>query len=350
MTDQATVLVTGGSGFIGAHIVVQALQRGFKVHTTIRSLTRSDAVRKMLLKGGATESQAASVKFFAAELLSDAGWTEACEGCKYVLHIASPIPPGAPKHENDLILPAKEGTLRALRAAKIVGTVKRVVITSSFGAIAYGHSVKRSKENPFTEDDWTDLEGQIVVPPYMKSKTIAERAAWDWIEKEGDGMELAVVNPNLVLGPLLSENVPTSIDLFSRILKGQLPGCPDLYVGVVDVRDVADLHFRALLDSKGAGQRFIATADGDSLSIKDLATILKKGLPEGKKISTRSLPDFVLKIVGFFDPAVGFTVPELGKQNPTSNTKAKRDLEWAPRSAEEAILACAKSLKEYGVV
>src|SRR6202140_4756259 len=215
----STVLVTGGSGFIASHAILQLLAAGHQVRTTVRSLKREGDVRKMLKVGGAERSDRLS--FIAADLEYDEGWPEAVAGCEYVLHVASPLPAHVPKHEDDLIVPAREGTLRVLRAAREAG-VKRVVLTSSFAAIGYGHKVR---ETPFNETDWTDPNGDDVAP-YTKSKTLAERAAWDFLAREGGSLELSVVNPVAVFGPVLGPDYPASIQLILRMLDGGMPRCP----------------------------------------------------------------------------------------------------------------------------
>jgi nucleoside-diphosphate-sugar epimerase len=266
----STVLVTGGSGFIGSRAILQLLASGHQVRTTVRSLKREVDVRAMLKEGGIEPGDRLSL--VVADLESDAGWPQAVAGCDYVLHIASPFPPSLPKHEDELIVPAREGALRVLRAARDAG-VKRVVLTSSFAAIGYGHKVQQA---PFSESNWTDLAGDDV-QPYAKSKTLAERAAWDFIAREGGRLELAVVNPVGVFGPVLGPDYSTSILLVQRLLDGAMPGCPQLDFGVVDVRDVADLHIRAMTDPAAKGGRFLAVA-GDFMSIRDIARVLKKGM------------------------------------------------------------------------
>lgn len=225
------ILVTGGSGFVGSHCILMGLQKGYRVRTTVRSLQRADEIRQMLVAGGASQEQADSVEVCAAELMKDDGWEAACEDCTYVLHVASPFPMSPPKHEDDLIVPAREGTLRVLKAAKAAKTVKRVVITSSVAAVAYGHA-DRGKDRPFTEKDWTAMENPArPVPPYQKSKTIAERAAWDWVEKEGGDLELATVNPGGIFGPILGKAYATSVEIVVRLMNGAIPGLPDLSFG-----------------------------------------------------------------------------------------------------------------------
>src|SRR3569623_1496061 len=194
----STVLVTGGSGFVGGHVILQLLEAGHEVRTTVRSLAKEAAVRHTLARAGATNLD--KLSFFAADLEKDAGWAETVAGCDYVQHVASPFPIAQPKDENELIRPAVDGTLRVLRAARDAG-VKRVVQTSSFAAVGYGHG---HRDTPYDETDWTNVDGPAV-QPYMKSKTLAERAAWDFIEREGNGMELAVVTPDGIFGPALNE-------------------------------------------------------------------------------------------------------------------------------------------------
>ena len=336
-----TVLVTGGSGFIGAHCILQLLEAGYRVRATVRSLEREPDVRAMLKVGGAEPGE--SLSFVAADLLSDAGWTEAAAGCKYVHHVASPFPVDAPQDEDELIIPAREGTLRVLRAARQAG-VKRVVITSSFAAVAYG---QETRNTPFTEEDWTDLDSGVRA--YVKSKTLAERAAWDFIAREG-GLELSVINPAAVFGPVLGPDYSSSIHLLQRLLDGFLPGIPNLSFNVVDVRDVADLHLRAMKDPAANGERFLAVA-GDSMSVQEIAQLLRANLgPSAKGVPTRMLPNWILRLIGRFNPAVQEMVPNLGKVRMASNEKARRVLGWTPRSNEEAVLATAESLLRLGLL
>jgi nucleoside-diphosphate-sugar epimerase len=329
------VLVTGGSGFLGAHCILQLLAAGHRVRTTVRSLTREVGVRALLTTAGADAGDALS--FAAADLTSDAGWPEAVAGCDSVLHVASPFPAGVPKHEDDLIVPAREGALRVLRAARAAG-VKRVVLTSSFAAIGYGHP---HTSRPFTEESWSDVSQPMSA--YAKSKTLAERAAWDFVEKEG-GPELAVVNPVGILGPVLGPDLSTSILIVQRLMDGAMPGVPRLSFGLVDVRDVADLHLRAMTDPAARGERFLAIA-GDFMSFRAIAQVLKARLGEAaRRVPTRELPNWLVRIVGLFDAAVGTLTPELGKPKNATGEKARRVLGWSPRSSEDAIVATAESL------
>ncbi len=333
------VLVTGGSGFIGAHCILQLLAAGYRVRTTVRDLTREAMVRAMLKTGGSEPGDA--LTFSSADLMSDARWADAVAGCSYVLHVASPLPAYVPKDENELIVPAREGALRVLRVARDAG-VKRVVLTSSFSAIGYGRA---PLNRPFTEEDWTDPTAKGLTA-YTKSKALAERAAWDFMAREGGELELATVNPVAVFGPVLGSDYSTSIQVVQRLLDGSMPGCPRLMFGVVDVRDVADLHLRAMTDKAAKGERFLATGDG-FMSVREIALTLKARLGDvAKGVSTRELPNWLLRGAAIFSPVVRQIVPELGKVKNASNEKARRVLGWTPRSNEEAIAASGESLLE----
>jgi len=336
------VLVTGGSGFIGGHCILQLLQAGYRVRTTVRSLSREADVRAMLKVGGAEPGD--RLTFAAADLMSDDGWAEAVAGCAYVLHVASPFPSQLPKHEDELIVPAREGALRVLRAARAAG-VKRVVLTSSFAAVGYGH---KPQSEPFDETWWTDTDGADVLP-YPKSKTLAERAAWDFVAKEG-GIELSAVNPVGVFGPVLGPDYSTSILLVQRLMDGSLPGCPQLTFGVVDVRDVAEMHLMAMTHPAARGERFLAVA-GDFLSIQGIAQTLKRRMGAlGKRIPTRELPNWLVRLAALKDPAVKQILPELGTKKNATNAKARRVLGWSPRSNDDALAATAESLLQLGLL
>jgi nucleoside-diphosphate-sugar epimerase len=339
----ATVLVTGGSGFVGSHCILQLLAAGNSVRTTVRNLKRESDVRALLREGGAEPGDRLS--FCVADLGQDAGWAEAVAGCEYVLHVASPFPPTLPKDENELIIPARDGALRVLRASRDAG-VRRVVLTSSFAAIGYGH---KPRGTPFDERDWTNPEGGDV-RPYVKSKTIAERAAWDFIAREGNGLELSVVNPVLVVGPVLGPDYSPSILLIQRLMDGAMPGCPRLNFGVVDVRDVADLHLRAMKHPAAKGERFLAVS-GDFMSVLDIAKVLKARLGDAaRRVPTRQLPDWLVRLVALRDPAVRQITPELGKIKNATNAKARGMLGWSPRSPEDAIVASAESMLMLGLL
>lgn len=339
----STIAVTGGSGFIGSHTIVQLLAAGHDVRTTVRSRDREADVRAMVKEGGVEAGERLS--FVVADLEEDAGWSDAVAGCDYVLHVASPFPSTLPKHEDALIVPAREGTLRVLRAARAAG-VKRVVLTSSFAAIGYGRAPEGAL---FDESYWTDLDGAGVMP-YVKSKTVAERAAWDFIAEEGGGLELSVVNPVGVFGPVLGPDYSTSILLVQRLLDGMLPGCPRVSFGIVDVRDVADLHLRAMSHPAAKGERFLAVA-GDFLWVRQVAEILKRRMgAAARRAPTRQLPNMLVRLAAMADPAVKQILPDLGQMRRATNEKAKRLLGWAPRSNEDAIVASAESLIRLGLL
>lgn len=333
-----TVLVTGGSGYIAGFLIRQLIAAGWMVHTTIRSLSREAKVRALL----AVDND--KLRFFSADLENDAGWAEAMAGCSHVAHVASPFPPGVPKHEDELIVPAREGALRALRFARDAG-VTRFVMTSSAAAVAYG---KLQGETPFTEADWTDIDAPGV-SAYTKSKTIAERAARDWMAAEGGAMDYVSVNPSLVVGPILDAATTTSTEVIQKLLAGALPGCPDIGFGVVDVRDVADIHVRALTAPDMAGERFIAS--GRFVKLIEVARILKDRLgPRARKVPVRKLPDFLVRIAALFDPLVRMVVGELGKVRNLDASHAREKLGWVPRPIEDSLVDCANDLIDKGVV
>ncbi|MFK0687407.1 SDR family oxidoreductase [Mesorhizobium sp. IMUNJ 23033] len=336
------VLVSGGSGFLGAHCILALLDAGYRVRTTVRSSKREADVLAMLRAGGAEPGDALS--FAHADLMADAGWPQAVAGCDYVLHVASPFPPGVPKHEDDLIVPAREGALRVLRAARDAG-VRRVVITSSFAAVGYGQTPIAGR--PFTEENWTNLASSVSA--YVKSKTLAERAAWDFIANQGGALELAVVNPVGIFGPVLGPDHSTSTDFIGRLLDGAMPGLPRMLFGVVDVRDVADLHLRAMANPAARGERFLAIS-GDFMTMLEIAQTLKARLGDAaSRVPTRVLPDWLVRLVGLFDGQAAQIVTELGKARNATSAKAMRLLGWAPRSREDALVATGESLIRLGL-
>jgi nucleoside-diphosphate-sugar epimerase len=335
------VLVTGGSGFVGVHVILQLVNAGHQVRTTVRNLNRESAVRAMLKAGG--QEPGDSLSFFAADLESDAGWREAAAGCDYVMHVASPIPVNAPEHEDELIVPARDGTLRVLRAARDAN-VKRVVMTSTCGAIYYGHPPQKA---PFDETSWTVVNDDLTA--YVKSKVIAERTAWNFIASEGRGLELSVVNPAGIFGPILAPDYSSSIELIKRLMNGT-PGAPRIYFGVVDVRDVADLHLRAMTHPSANGERFIAVS-GDSISMVDIARILRARLGSAARGVPRfQLPDWTVRLAARRDPSVRQLLPLLGKIRNATSEKAGRVLGWSPRPNEEALVATAESLIRFGLL
>ena len=333
-----TVFVSGGSGYIAGFLIRQLIGAGWMVHTSIRDLAKEGAVRATLRVDNS------KLKFFAADLMSDAGWAEAMAGCSHVAHVASPLPTDAPKHEDELIVPARDGALRALKAAKAAG-VKRFVMTSSMAAIAYGHGGTKSV---FSEADWTDPTSPDAYA-YVRSKTIAERAARDWVEAEGGGMEFCTVNPSLVLGPLQSGDFSTSLEAIKKLLEGSMPGMPNLGFGIVDVRDVADMHVRCLTAPNMAGERFICS--GPFLMLDQVAAILREGLgPQARKVPKLKLPNWLVRIAARFDPVISQVIGELGKRRESPPTHARDVLGWVPRPAAESILDTARDMIRLGIV
>jgi nucleoside-diphosphate-sugar epimerase len=336
------VLVTGGSGFLGLHTIMQLLERGERVRTTVRSRARETAVRETLAHAGVEAGD--RLAFVVADLLSDDGWPAAVDGVEHVLHVASPFPPGTPDHEDDLIVPARDGTLRVLRAARDAG-VRRVVVTSSSAAV--GHD-REPGDHVFTEADWTDPDADVGA--YIRSKTIAERAAWDFVGREGGDLELVAINPGAIFGPVLGSDVSASIRLVAGLLDGSMAdGMPRLSFSVVDVRDVADLHLRAMLSPSAAGERFIAVAD-DAVWLADVARVLRDHLgAAAANVPTTEIPDDVLRAAAGSDPSLEGIAREVGKLRHLSSDKARRVLNWTPRSTDEAVLATAESLLRLGV-
>ena len=332
-----TVLVTGGSGYIAGFLIRQLIAEGWTVRTTIRNLAREAEVRAWLAVDDS------KLSFFAADLMSDAGWAEAMTGCTHVAHVASPLPANAPKSDDELIVPARDGALRAVRFASEAG-VRRVVMTSSVAAISYGQKPKTH----FTEADWTDVTSPDAYA-YVKSKTIAERAARDWVTANAPDMEFCTVNPALVLGPLLAPDFSTSLEAVKKLIEGSMPGLPNIGFGVVDVRDVADLHVKCLTAPDMAGERFIAS--GPFMWLTDMAAILKDGLgPQARKVPTRRLPSWLVRLFARFDPVVGQIVGELDNVREQDARHARDVLGWTPRPARESILDTARSLIEHGIV
>jgi dihydroflavonol-4-reductase len=336
------ILVTGGSGFLGSHCIEQLVRSGHEVRTTVRSESRRALVRSMVGQGGPCPDD--GLDFAMADLQRDEGWADAVKDCEVVLHVASPFPPAAPKHEDDLIGPAREGTLRVLTAARNAG-VKRVVLTSSFAAIGYGH---RRADLVLDETSWTDLDASSSA--YVKSKTLAEKAAWNFVATEGQGMELTVINPVGIFGPVLGADYSSSISLIKHMLEGRVSACPKVYFGVVDVRDVADLHIRAMTHPKASGERFLASA-GDCVSMLQVAAMLRERFGDvAAKAPTKELPNWLVRVAALFKPELRQVLPELGKDKHISNRKARQLLDWAPRSSEDAVASAAQSLLSRGLL
>jgi len=341
MKSLETVLVTGGTGFVGARCILALLHQGYRVRTTLRALTSQASVIEALRTGGSTSGD--QLEFVEADLTSDENWDTALHGCTYVLHVASPVFFATPTDESAHFKLAVEGSRRVLKAARDAG-VKRVVLTSSFGAVGFSHTDRTTETS---EVDWTDpqLKG---LSTYEKSKGLAERAAWEFIKNEGGGLELSVINPVAILGPSLSSHTSGSFDIIRHLLDGSLKAVPNIPLNVVDVRDVADLHVRAMTNPTANGQRFIASADGQ-ISMPEIARLLKQKLPQvADKVATKTVPDWVVRLASLFNAQAKTGAMFLRVNRRVSNAKAKQLLDWKPMATnEQAILAAAESLLLY---
>ena len=338
----SSVLVTGGSGFVAAWSIVKLLEAGHRVRATLRNESRAVTVRSMVDQAGADPN---AVELVVADLERDEGWAEAMDNCDYVLHIASPFGGSAPDDGIELIRQARDGTLRALRAARQAG-VRRTVLTSSFAAVGYGHPAQSA---PFTEAQWTDVS-QPDVHDYIRSKTEAERAAWALAAESDCRMELSVINPVGIFGPVLGPDYSSSIEIIRSLMRGSPPATPRMYFGMVDVRDVADLHLTAMASPEAAGERFLAVA-GEPVSMHEVAMILRTHLgTAARRVPRFEAPDFAVRTMARFSPAMRQVVPQLGKKRRASSRKAREILHWSPRSNEDLIISTAESLLHYGLV
>jgi nucleoside-diphosphate-sugar epimerase len=338
MDGEQTVLVTGGSGFLGGWCLVELLQRGYRACTTVRDLAREAEVRANV---GSQVEVGDRLTVLAADLNADQGWAAAVDGCDWVLHVASPFPPAQPKDPDELIVPAREGTLRVLRASLGAG-VKRVVVTSSVAAVRNAGPDVNSHGRELTEADWTDPDNPQLTP-YTRSKTIAERAAWEFMRAQGAEDRLVTVQPGAIIGPVLGEDRSYSLQAVERMLTGRMPGLPRLGFSFIDVRDVASLEVGAMTAADAAGQRLIAAAS--FLWLADVAAILRKQLgPDARKVPQRRVPDVLVRLLALFDPEVRSVVGELGQETTYSVENARRRVGWAPRPIEETIVDCARSL------
>lgn len=335
-----TVLVTGGTGYIAGFLIRQLVAEGWRVHATVRSLDKEAALRSRLAVDDAR------LRFFAADLQSDAGWAEAMAGCSHVAHLASPVPSGRRQAPDELIGPARDGTLRALRVAKAAG-VRRFVMTSSVSAVAYGRGHGRG-EQTFTEADWTD-PARSDISAYAKGKTLAERAAREWVAREAaPDFEFCSICPSVVFGPLWSRDNGSSVSIVRRMLDGSLSATPDLGFGVVDVRDAADLHVRALCAPGMAGERFIAS--GRYVKLREMADLLRAELgAQAHKVTTRNAPDWLVRVSALFSAEARVAAGELGVVRNLDASHAKAVLGWQTRPVERSLVDCARSVLELGL-
>lgn len=340
MTDR-TVLVTGGSGFVAGHCIVRLLDDGYRVRTTIRSLARAADVRRVLADAGGTDPD--RLEFVTADLTADAGWPEAVTGVDAVLHVASPVAPGRVVNEDDLIVPAREGALRVLRAASDAG-VRRVVLTSAFHAAGFGHG---RPDRVFTEEDWSPLHGPGM-DAYGRSKVLAERAAWELAESSGT--ELVTVLPVAILGPVMGDSVTGTNHLLQNLLDGGLPGTPDIAIPIVDVRDVAAAHVAAIDAPGAAGRRFLLAAQESATPMREIAATLRDALGDrASRVPTHAIPSFALRLAAPFSHEARAAVPDLGYVKRVSTVAAREALGFAPRPVAEAIVDGARSMLDRGL-
>jgi dihydroflavonol-4-reductase len=342
MAEFDRVLVTGGSGYIASFCIAQLLREGASVVTTVRSRTREAGVRQAIAK---LADAGERLEVRVADLNGDDGWRDASAGCSGVLHVASPVSSESPKDDDELVRPARDGTLRVLKAARDAG-VRRVVMTSSSAAVCYGHG---GRTRPYTEDDWSDPKDKTDSSAYERSKMIAERAAWDWHAREGGALELVTICPGAVIGPVLGPDFSASVEIVRSLLRSSMPGLPRFGWPLVDVRDIADLHIRALRSPNAAGQRFIGA--GEFYWLQDVGRALRERTPElAGRVPTRRLPSWLVRLSALRNPAVRARMYELNKLRPVSAEKAKRELDWTPRSNDDAIADTARSLSAEGLL
>lgn len=344
MHDRGPILVTGGTGYLATFCIARLLSEGYAVRTTVRSPARRaevvEAVANLDSSGGAGR-----VEFVEADLTRDAGWADVVRGAAGVLHVASPFPSTPPKSDDEIVRPARDGALRVLAAARDAG-VARVVMTSSTAAVAYGRG---GRTTPFDESDWSDETNRSDSNAYERSKTIAERAAWEWLGREGGALELTTVNPGAILGPIAGRDISTSINIVKTLLDGSIAGLARFGWPLADVRDIADLHVRALKAPAAAGQRYIGA--GPFFWLSDIAEVLRSRVPHlARRVPQRSFPNWVVRATGRFNPVIKQRLFELDVLRPVSADKAKRELGWTPRSNEDAIVATATSLTAAGLV
>lgn len=343
MENTEHVLVTGGSGFIAGHLILQLLDAGHRVRTTIRSLEREPAVRAVLAEAGLTADD--RLEFVAADLTSDDGWTQAVADIDVVHHVASPVMPGHVEDEDSVIRPAVEGTLRVLRAAHAAG-VDRVVLTSAFHAVSWGHP---HSDHVFTEADWTVLDGPGV-DAYGTSKTLAERAAWDFVASEPGAPELVTTMPVAVMGPAMGHAVSGANHILQSMLSGAMPATPRLFIPIVDVRDVAAAHVTATTEPNAASKRFLLS-NGPALEMAEIAATLREHLgDDARAVPTQTLPDDVVRTAAETQPQFRAMVPDLGYAKRASNERARTVLGWTPRDPHQAIVAAARSLVAKGLI
>ena len=331
------VLVTGGSGFIALHCIDQLLEKGFMVRTTIRSESRKEEINKAMDKYPNLDQ---NLEFHICDLLKDEGWEAAVDGCDYVLHVASPFILEVPSDENVLIKPAVDGTLRVLNACS-KAHVKKVVLTSSVAAVAYGHGVEKT----YDESDWSNTGEDSGITPYAKSKTLAEKAAWNFVEEldPDKKFDFTVINPVGVFGPMLTRDIGTSNSLVSRLINGELPACPATHMGYVDVRDVAKAHVFSMLNSSTNNKRIIVSES--EMFFVDVGRILNEA--GFKKSPTKQMPNWLVKFLAIFIKELSGVTKSLGRRVDTDKSLSKSLFDWQYISAKDSILDTANQLATF---
>lgn len=330
------VLVTGGSGFIARYCILQLLEKGWHVRTTLRDDKKAARIRAEMPGRDLADDR---LHFVVADLESDEGWDQAMGECDFVLHVASPLPTSTPKDDDELLRPARDGTLRVLRHAAKHG-VRRVVITSSSAAISYGYG---SRSAPFTETDWSEPSPHDT-SAYERSKILAERSAWAWKQNHPDGPELVAICPAAVIGPVMGKEFSPSIQIIQKLIDGSLPGLPRIGFPLVDVRDVADLHVRALTARAAANQRYLAS--GGFFWMAKIAEMIRSEVPAvAGRVPKLRLPDWLVRFAALFDPVLRTRLFELGKYRPLSSAKAARELGWISRPVAISIRDTVRSLE-----
>ncbi|WP_299314095.1 aldehyde reductase [uncultured Aquimarina sp.] len=340
--ENKKVLLTGVTGFLGSHTTIQLLNKGYEVIGTLRNMKRADEIKQVIAE---KTDNIDKLHFAEADLTNENIWGDLISEVQNVIHIASPFPRELPKNDDELIIPAKAGTINILKAASKHG-IRRVVLTSSSGAIAYGKE-KSNRKGVFDENNWTDTTNIEDSTPYFRSKTIAEKAAWDFIKKDTSGLELTTICPGAILGPILEKDFGTSANIVIKAMDGSSPAIPKIGFDMVDVRSVADLHIKAMETPKAAGERFVASAG--FLTFKEVASILKEKYPD-KKVPKLSLPDFIVRLFSNLDKTIKPILVDLGAERKVNNSKAIKLLDWQPISAKDAVLACAESAIKLSLV
>lgn len=339
--NKKIVLVTGGSGYIAIFIMIALLKKGYHVRATLRTMSRQEEIKEMMINGGITDFS--ELEFVPADLMQEKGWYEAAKGVTYIMHVASPTPLQRPDEDDLMVNMAVDGVKFVMAAAK-KAEVQRVILTSASGAVIAGHSKKHPQI--FTEKDWTNLDVPINV--YQRSKTMAEKEFWRLANEYN--IEAASILPVAVMGPVLGNDYSHSSSAIKEMFEGRMPNLLNLGFDYVDVRDVADLHILAMENENAKGERFLATS-GRNITYKDQALLLKKVYrTQAQKISTRVVPDGIVKLLAFFNKKIAMPASFLGQNTACSNEKAAKILGWKPRTSEQAILETAKTMLDLGVI